>query len=158
MSTPECPLGYSLVQSTCLSDCPNGTQVVQTEPQICVSTVPCQVGTTADVSGLACLKVAPIGVTSATGGSCTAGYTEWAEDTCYVNCTSYFLENGTDCRRRVVTRLSEDPWCNGVFIELSNGRCIVSWWKIGAFAVGVLVLILVLYILLSVAKRSKRTF
>lgn len=99
----RCPHNYELIGNECYSNCPNGTEVLGTSDETCVSTLPCPTGTTADFTGLACTKVAPTGIV-AKDTTCPTGYTEWTTDTCYINCTPYFLENGNECRRKIILR------------------------------------------------------
>jgi len=130
MSTPNCPSGYSFVESKCLSNCAAGTVVVPSNLQICVSSISCPSGTIPDGTGLACVKVAPIGVQTATGGSCSTGYTRWSSNTCYINCSAGFYENGTECAKIVYPRLVEDATCSGLFTTLRDNKCIVNGWQI----------------------------
>jgi hypothetical protein len=156
MSAPNCPSGYSLVQGTCLTNCANGTVVVPSNTKVCVSSISCSTGTIPDGTGLSCLKVAPIGVQSATGGSCSTGYTLWSSNTCYINCPSGFFENGTECARVVYPRSSEDPTCSGLFVTLSNDKCVASGWQIFTFLAILALCVLTLALIVTfIVKRSR---
>ena len=71
--------------------------------EICVSTLECPNGTVIDATGLACTKIAPVGIVEK-GDICDITYTEWVPGYCYINCPSTFLENTTECRKPVYVR------------------------------------------------------
>jgi len=155
MSIPFCPSGYEFLQSTCLSNCAAGTVVATSNPFVCVSTLSCPVGTNPDGSGLSCVKVAPTGVQTATGGVCPEGYTLWSSNTCYINCPVGFYENGTECARVVFPRDTEDPSCSALFTSLKNDRCVVNGWPIFLFLALFALLILLIVLIVHMAKSPK---
>lgn len=145
-SLATCPYGFVLNNGVCFSTCPPGTIELESNPSYCVSTVTCQTGTIPDVSGAACLKVAPIGITSLTGGSCTSGYTEWVAGDCYINCNAFFLENATQCNRKLLPRRTAEPWCTSWFSYVQNNTCELNVWSV---IVVVVLSLLLLYLVFS---------
>lgn len=122
----RCPPLYTLTGTVCYSDCPAGTIVSGSYVDACVSTVPCPLGTVDDVTGMTCTKVPPIGIEEKSG-SCPTGYTEWVVDQCYIDCPPQFLENGTDCRKKIVVRRAADPWCSNFLYSVVGSECQVDW-------------------------------
>jgi hypothetical protein len=149
MSTPTCPPGFTLTGRTCYSTCVSGTTAYADSPEYCVSTLPCPVGTIEDLSGLACTKVEPVGRQELSGTSCPEGYTEWTTDMCYINCPTYFYENGLDCRKRATLRRVASPTCNNWFLYVNDsGLCVLNPWYV-LLVVGASLLFLVILRLIA---------
>lgn len=143
----NCPYGYSLISGLCYSNCPVNTVELESNIDFCVGTQICQVGTLPDASGAACVKVPPIGITSLTGDTCDPGYTEWTQGLCYVNCNAFFLENATECRRKLFPRRTTEPWCNNWLYTVQNNNCVFNWAAFLLLLFGIFVALFVLYIL-----------
>ena len=145
----QCPHGYELNDGLCYSNCPVGTIVLDSNPDYCVATTPCQAGTIGDVTGTACTKVAPLGVQSLTSATCANGYTEWTAGTCYVNCNGFFLENATDCRRKLIPRRTTDPWCSSFLYTVQGSNCVLSISTLLLFLLGVFFCVFLFFVILA---------
>jgi hypothetical protein len=128
--TARCPPSYKLSNGLCYSPCPTGTSELSADEDLCVSTIQCQAGTSADTTGLSCLKTSPSGIVTKVGSTCTAGFTEWTPNTCYINCNSSFLENATECRRRVSLRKVTNAWCTSFFQKVNVSDCVYDYTRI----------------------------
>ena len=120
VSSVQCPQGQSPTNGVCYGTCPAGSQPGSSDPSICVSTVPCQVGTLNDISGLNCIKtdVVPKGDVP-----CAVGYTEWTQGQCYINCNVYFVESGTFCAKQLSARTASEGWCSSFFDHVQGSMC-----------------------------------
>lgn len=127
--TAKCPSNYKLSNGQCYSPCPSGTSELSADEDLCVSTIACQAGTAADTTGLACLKTSPTGIVNKVGSSCSLGYTEWISNLCYINCNANFLENATECRRRVYLRKVTPAWCTSFFQKVHVSDCVYDYTK-----------------------------
>ena len=145
----SCPITYTKINGICYANCPNGTEALEAQPEICVSTIVCPPGTVADTSGLACIKDGLLGIVPK-DTTCPSGYTEWVAGSCYINCSAYFLENGIECRRRITIRKFEEATC-GTLFTLSGNNCTLD-----LFQLGILFLIIVAIVIYFVP--SLRTF
>lgn len=96
------------------------------ETDKCIAIIACPAGTVEDINGLACIKTGA-GVFDKTDDACPLGFTEWTLGKCYADCNPIFLENGVECRRRYVPRMTASPVCQGSFSLLSNGACVTNW-------------------------------
>lgn len=150
--TAICPVGYNVINGICYSSCPSGTSVLESYPDICVSTLPCPVGTTEDVTGLTCDKVPPTGVITK-DTTCPTNYTEWTTGVCYLNCPSMFLDNGTDCRKKVIPRLSVEAWCSYPWQQIRGNACTTSSW---IFWFLVFLVALAAFVIVVVGKRKRK--
>jgi hypothetical protein len=128
--TARCPPSYKLSNGLCYSPCPTGTAELSADEDLCVSTIQCQAGTSADTTGLSCIKVAPTGIVTKVGSFCSTGYTEWTPNTCYLNCNANFLENATECRRRVTLRKVTNAWCTSFFQKVNVSDCVYDYTRI----------------------------
>lgn len=137
--TAICPSGYTLENGKCYTLCPNGTESSTMYPDYCISTVACQNGTIQDTTGLACTKVAPTGIIDK-NTNCPTGYTEWTTGSCYINCNSYFLENGPDCRKRLLFRRTTEPYCDNYFQYVLGNNCKFDYTRFLVCIVGALFL------------------
>ena len=136
----KCPAGYELVGTVCYSACPAGTEPSTSYDDACVSTIACPVGTVEDVTGMTCTKVPPTGIVE-TSGECATGYTEWVIGECYINCPPQFLENGTDCRKKIIVRRAAEPWCTSFFQTVVGSTCQTDWVTIALVSGGVLLIV-----------------
>lgn len=143
----HCPYGYTLISGLCYSNCPANTIVLESNIDFCVGTQVCQTGTLADASGAACVKVPPVGVKAIVGDSCEAGYTEWTQGQCYINCNAFFLENATECRRKLYPRRVQDPWCTNWLYTVQNNNCVFNWTAFLLFIFGLLLAFFLIYII-----------
>lgn len=139
----SCPLTYTKINGICYANCPNGTEALESQPEVCVSTIVCPPGTVADTSGLACMKDGLLGIVPKET-VCPSGYTEWVAGSCYINCSAYFLENGIECRRRITIRRYEAATC-GYFFQLSGNICVFDYVRIGILLLLLVVLLLLFF-------------
>ena len=137
MAPVQCSQGLVASNGTCYGPCPAASSVSTSDPSICVSTIPCQVGTIADISGLKCIKT---DILDKVGDTCPSGYTEWTANKCYIDCTPYFVESGTFCAKNLFVRQSEAGWCSSVFDMIQGNACVFNTWLF----VGILILFLFL--------------
>jgi hypothetical protein len=99
-----CPHLYELRNGICYSLCPENYVPDPSYYEICVSILACPPGTVEDSNGLACTKVTPLGIVAKGESGCTSEYTEWLPNLCYINCPATFLENTTECRKKIYVR------------------------------------------------------
>lgn len=150
MAPIQCQQGFSPTNGTCYGTCPAGSLAGSSDPSICVSTVPCQVGTTADLSGLTCNKTDVV----AKGSSpCATGYTEWTVGQCYINCNVYFVESGTFCAKKLSARLTSEAWCSSFFDQIQGNSCSLNTPFLIIF---VLLCVLTLWLLFVFFDASRR--
>lgn len=148
MPSATCPPNYELIGRTCYSICVSGTTSYTDSPEYCVSTLPCPVGTVEDLSGLACTKVEPTGKEALVGSACPDGYTEWTTDMCYINCPTYFYENGLDCRKRATLRRTTNASCSNFLYSVNDsGDCTLDPWYIVLLVGAILLFLIILRVL-----------
>ena len=150
MAPIQCQQGYTATNGVCYGTCPAGSQAPSSDASICVSTVPCQVGTVADISGLSCTKtdIVPKG-----NEACATGYTEWTQGMCYVNCNVYFVESGTFCAKKLSARTTSDAWCSSVFDRIQGNSCVFNVPLLIGFVLLCIVALWLLFVFFDATRR-----
>jgi len=133
----------------CFSACPPDTLPLTSNPEYCVTLTPCQAGTLEDATGTACVKVAPLGITSLTSFSCPTGYTQWTPAECYINCNAFFLENATECKRKLIARRTAEPWCSSFLYSVQGTSCALNVGALLLLLLGIFVCVFLFSILLT---------
>jgi hypothetical protein len=142
-----------LTGTVCYSSCPPGTVVNASYDDACISTIACPLGTVQDVTGMTCTKVPPTGIIE-TSGACPTGYTEWVTDKCYIDCPPQFLENGTDCRKKIIVRQAVDPWCTSFFQTVVGSTCQTDWLTILLVAGAVMLFIWAVFVMSNISGKG----
>lgn len=144
----QCPVGYTLLQSTCYKNCPSGTTVSNDDATVCVSTIECPGNSEQDlVFDAVCNKTGtPI------DSGCAPGLYEWTPGVCYINCMAPFIESGLTCRKRTLSREFVRPTCNSWFLWYLDSNCSLN--PLSLFFV-IFVVFVVAYLVFLSTRRPK---
>ena len=107
-----------------------------------------------DLSGLTCTKT---DVVAKVGATCAAGYTEWTQGQCYINCNVYFVESGTFCAKQLSARITSEGWCSSFFDHVQGSSCSLNVPFLIVFVLLCLVALWLLFMFFDTSRRWSRT-
>jgi hypothetical protein len=128
MPSRRCPADTTLENNVCFYDCQGTYEPDLEDPYQCVKIGGAPLGFVAQPgSNSVITKNEP----TPTEGGCAAGFTEWVNGLCYINCPPLYADAGTYCVKLSMSRDFTPSTCPSLYYAPNgSANCVLTPWGI----------------------------